>query len=390
MNSKERVRRTIAHEHPDRVPFDGYVPWASDYFYVVGLTPRTWQPPRGAYPQVDPLLLQLHLWKWKSFDPTLFPNGKPPKRWWNGSYEAIDEWGAYWNHIASDFSMGHPGRPVLANWDDLDTIQIPNAKDPQRFWLFSKLKKLFPHKYKLLVCDHFIFERTHFYRGFSNVLVDMARNKTKLKALIQQVTQFWLDIVDVAVELKVDGIAVPDDLGDQKTAFMSPHLFKEFLYDPYKQFVQKCHDHQITVELHSCGAINALVPLLVELGVDVLQFDSPRMTGIDFQAQWAEKITFKNVVDIQKVYPFATPAQVEEEVKVMIAKLATHNGGLIGRDYFQAEKVLGVPKLNVHAHKIAYQKWGHYPLKWVDDFLEKYERTHVIKGGKNDGEKFAS
>ncbi len=376
MNGKERVRRAIAHDHPDRIPFDGYLPWKSDYFYVAGLTPQHWQPPRGVYPQVEPLMLQFHVWRWKSCDPAMFPDRKRPKKWWRGTYEAIDEWGAYWNHVASDPSMGHPGRPALVNWDDLDKIQVPNAKDPQRFSLFSKLKNWFPQKYKLLALDHFIFERTHFYRGFSNVLIDMARNKTQLQALIKKVAQFWLDIADVAAELKVDGVTVPDDLGDQKTAFMSPRLFKEFLFDPYKQFIQKCHDHKITVELHSCGAINALVPLLVETGVDVLQFDSPHMTGIDFQAGWADKITFKNVVDIQKIYPFATPAQVEEEVKVMIAKLGIRDGGLIGRDYFESHKVLRVPKLNIRAQELAYRKWGQYPLNWVDDFLKQYKQTH--------------
>ncbi len=375
MNSKERVQRAIMRDHPDRVPFDGFVPWKSDYFYVVGLTPPHWQPPRGVYPQVESLMLRFHVWRWKSCDPAMFPNGKPPKQWWKGTYEAIDEWGAYWNHVAADPSMGHPGRPALVTWDDLDKIQVPNGKNAQRFSLFSKLKKLFPQKYKLLTVDHFIFERTHFYRGFSNVLIDMARNPTQLKTLIKKVTQFWLDIVDTAAELRVDGITVPDDLGDQKTAFMSPRLFKEFLFDPYKQFMQKCHDHKMTVELHSCGTINALVPLLVEAGVDVLQFDAPHMTGIDFQAGWVDKVAFKNVVDIQKVYPFATPSQVEEEVKLMIAKIATHNGGLIGSDYLGASRVLNVPQANVWAQQLAYQKWGQYPLKWIDEFLKRYEQT---------------
>jgi len=199
--------------------------------------------------------------------------------------------------------------------------------------------------------------------------VDMRRNPDPLKALIQKVTQFWLDAVEVAADLKVDGITVPDDLGDQKKTFMSPAMFRDFWLEPYTQVIHACHDHGLHFELHSCGAINNFVPMLVEAGVDVLQFDSPHMTGIDFQAEFADRVTFKNVVDIQKVYPFAKPEQVELEVKRMIAKLATHDGGLIGREYVDSHRVLRVPTDNIRAQRLAYEKWGYYPLKWVDKFL---------------------
>ena len=37
--------------------------------------------------------------------------------------------------------------------------------------------------------------------------------------------------------------------------------------------------------LHSCGHVNDLIPQWIEIGMDAVQFDSPHMTGIDFDAQ---------------------------------------------------------------------------------------------------------
>jgi hypothetical protein len=97
--------------------------------------------------------------------------------------------------------------------------------------------------------------------------------------------------------------------------------------------------------------------------MDAVQFDSPNMTGIEFDAQFQGKICFHMVPDIQKIYPFASVTELENEIKLMISKLG-QNGGLIIRDYMNARKVLHVPEANYRALPQLVKKWGQYPLAW--------------------------
>ena len=91
------------------------------------------------------------------------------------------------------------------------------------------------------------------------------------------------------------------------------------------------------------------------------EFDAPHMTGLDYLSEYAGKIAFMLVPDIQKVYPFVSPEELEQEVKLMIDKIG-RKGGLIVRDYPNAHKVLQVPVSNVKYLPDAVRKWGKIPF----------------------------
>ena len=112
--------------------------------------------------------------------------------------------------------------------------------------------------------------------------------------------------------------------------------------------------------LHSCGNIGALMPILIEIGVDGFQFDSPHMVGLDVAKQYAGKVSFWNTVNIQTIYPFGTPRDVFKEVIKMIRAVGTRNGGLLIVDYAGAPRVMNVPMANVKAMWTATRAYGKY------------------------------
>jgi hypothetical protein len=360
MKSKERVIRALTFNKPDHIPI--FKAPFNDVFPLANLPPKSWQPnEQDLYPHlITPLIRNLRLYRWKR-------PAWAPKDWWNYKREEIDQWGCFWTHGGkNDLTMGHPGRPAIDTWDQLETWEGPDTADKNVYKLLNRLSKLFFRKYKVAIIHDIIFinNRVSMLRGFNNFLMDHHKNPNQLHQLIAKVTDLFLRNVEMLLELKPDGIWACDDLGTQQAPFLSAELFKKFYAAPYKKIINYIHDHDCTFHLHSCGNIGALIPTLLDIGVDAFEFDSPRLTGFEELVKFRGKIPFWACVNIQSVYPRGTPEEVEQEVKAMIQTFSTQEGGFLA--YFYPDThVLNVPKQNIKAFQRSLKKWGRYPLTWL-------------------------
>jgi hypothetical protein len=345
----------MACEKPDRVPFDGLLPTRSDLFYVPLVPAKNWQPPDqpGVYPQVYPEMLSLGLWKWVP------KTWSPPKNWRSLPRSAVDEFGVIWDYAANDTSKGHPMGQPLTSWDQLANWRFPDPYDPSHYRFFSKIAKFFPRKYKVGLLDSFLFARVQYLRGFSQSLIDLRRNKSEIKLLLEKLKAYYIGTIEMFHKRGMDAVYTQDDMGAQTELFMSPKMYSDNIVPVFEEIVKATHDFGMKIILHSCGHVNELLPIWYKIGVDALQFDAPRMTGIEFLAEYTGKFCFYLVPDIQKVYPFVTPDELEGEIRLMIEKIGI-KGGLGIRDYPKAVKVLNVPPANFARLPNAVKKWGKY------------------------------
>ncbi|MHA1369512.1 MAG: uroporphyrinogen decarboxylase family protein [Promethearchaeota archaeon] len=354
MNSFERVKRAIEFECPDRVPYFGIL--KSDLFPMFLLTPRSWQPPEPYMPYVHPLELRLGVWRSKR---------KLPKGWLRSKHVAIDEWGVVWERHGGITTLGQVIDYPIKTWDQLVDFITPDPRNPQRFSLLTKLSKILGrNKYKLGSFGNFFFERYHFLRGWESTMRDLVKQPKQAHLLLERLAEYYMAIAEEWIARGVNGIIATDDLGGQAEPLMSPIAFRKFFAPYFKKIIDFCHDNGVHFMLHSCGDIKQIMPILVEIGVDVFQFDAPDQTGIEFCSEnYGGKVAFMNVVDIQNVLPRdkGSSQDITTYVVKMIYYLGRFDGGLIGQEY-PTPKVL---KPHKNAYKImrsAYKKYGKYPL----------------------------
>ena len=134
--------------------------------------------------------------------------------------------------------------------------------------------------------------------------------------------------------------------------------------------VSLTHDLGMDFLLHSCGDILGLIPEFIDIGIDVLQFDSPHMTGVENFKKFVQerKMAFWLSSNIQSTFINGTPQDVEEEVKYYIKEVGNNEGGLGICEYTDFEAI-NAPKRNVRAQRKAVQKWGNYNEKGIIDWL---------------------
>ncbi len=312
MQSREIVRRAIAFAHPPRLPFwQHQVDWAPDDVCDV------WEMDRA-------------------------------EAGWFFDNAAADDWGCLW--ARTDVKnmgqvVGHP----LADWSALDAYRPPDPRNPFYFARIGPELDKAGDRFVVVTCHFNLVERLHMLRGFAAMMEDLYAEPERVERTLDMILQFKLELF---AELhrrfgdRVDALFLTDDWGSQQGTFTSGGVFDRFFAPRYRTMFQAIHDHGWHVILHSCGRINAFVPRLVELGVDVLNMQQPRAYGlVEFGREFRGKVCFLTTADIQATLPRGNAEEIREEVRLLVENWSTPAGGLIVFNYGDPEALAVRPEM---------------------------------------------
>ena len=149
----------------------------------------------------------------------------------------------------------------------------------------------------------------------------------------------------------IDIILFGDDLGMQNGPQISPAMYREFFKPRHAAMWQRAKQlADVKVMLHSCGDIGALIPDLIEAGLDAVnpvQISCPGMEPRALKANFGRDITFwGGGCDTRDVLPRSSPEEVARHVRRQVEILAP-GGGFV---FQQVHNILAdVPPENIIA-----------------------------------------
>ncbi|MCL5987055.1 MAG: hypothetical protein M1371_10930 [Actinobacteria bacterium] len=344
MNPRERLITTLDHKEPDQVPIDlgsvgattFLIPAYDNLKKYLGFEKENeiMNLPFQTVCIHEEVLQKLEI-GFRGIEPG------PPSSWVEPESDnnyLIDEWGITFrrpdNGVYYDM-VKHP----LANAstvDDINKFKFPNPIDPGRFdGLFKKIQNLYHKTDYALVAEpgDSIFERAWYLRGLENIFIDMALNKSLIHALLRKINDFNLAKVEKFIDIVGDYVQVffvGDDLASQNAPLMSLDMYRD-LIKPYQKELYECIKSRTKAKLayHSCGSIVELIPDLIEIGVEIInpvQVSAYRMDTRFLKKEFGKDISFWGAIDTQKVLPFGSEKELEEEVKKRIEDLAPGGG----------------------------------------------------------------
>jgi len=122
-----------------------------------------------------------------------------------------------------------------------------------------------------------------------------------------------------------------NDFGTQRGLFISPEHYQRFMRGPLKGFYDVCRDYGCKVMQHSCGSVRAIIPWLLEDGLDILDPVQVRAAGMNLSGlyrDFGDRLCFHGGVDTQGTLPFGSPEEVRAEVRSYL-DLARDRGGYV-------------------------------------------------------------
>lgn len=256
--------------------------------------------------------------------------------------ETLDEWGCRWVRTEAR-NMGQVKGHPLQDWNALDCYRWPDPDDPAFYEGMEAKFEGSQGKYVLSGIFMLLFERMHALHGFENTLVDLLQERVKMEHLADRIIEFDLEIIENLRRRfpgQIHGFQGTDDWGSEITTLINLKLWREFFQPRYRRLFAAIHDAGWHVWLHSCGQIKAIVEPLIDEGVDVLNLQQPRVFDIPaFGKQFAGRVCFSSLCDIQRTLPQATPEEIRAEADLLIRHWATPEGGFILSDYGDGEAI---------------------------------------------------
>ena len=327
MDSRERVRRALRFQHPDRAP--------RNLWHLPGI-------PMFRQAELDEVLARFPGdLAGPDFDygPSTRAKGTPNVV---GTY--VDAWGSAWT-VAEPGVVGEVKKPPLADWSALAHFTPPfellQGAD------FSRVNRSCAETDCFVLAGTMVrpFERMQFLRGSENLFIDLAYGTAEIMRLREMIHDFEVRELRMWAKSDVDGISFMDDWGTQKALLISPQLWRELFKPLYAEYCRIIHDGGKFVFFHSDGHITDIIPDLIEIGVDALNSQLFCQDIEEIGRRFKGQITCWGEIDRQNILPFGTVEDVRQAVRRVRRALDDGRGGVIA----QCEWGIGVRKENIIA-----------------------------------------
>jgi uroporphyrinogen decarboxylase len=191
---------------------------------------------------------------------------------------------------------------------------------------------LLPAGMKLLVQLGYVFMGAWQLLGFENYCLKLADDPDLVREVHDWLGSSQLAVLEMLLQHDCVGtIWLPDDLCYNSGPMVSPRVYRQYVYPWYVRIVDRCHQADIPVGLHSDGDLARLLPDLVDCGFDAIHpFEPPMNDILAVKRQWGDRFAVAGGIDLKTILCDGTPADVEAEVRKMAAALAPGGGWLLG------------------------------------------------------------
>jgi len=344
MNSRERVKITLNHQEPDKVPLDlgGNQSSIHRKAYVklleyLGIEDKNIQYADFVQQIVDPceeLLIKfdIDIRYIRPLGGMINVEDMEPQ--YEGNYVGTyDQFGVFWgNDAKKDIDSILYYDPVIHPFAELKTVQEieeydwPNGKDKTPFEGIKNYAKTMYETtdYALATTPTgCVFEFTTFLFGFTKALRYLKTKPKLIIAAMEGLLEYWIDYNSTflnEVGQYIDVIAINGDLAEQAGPIMNLNMYENLIKPFERKLSEKVHElTEIKINYHSCGSIPLFIPHFAEIGYDIVnpvQISAYDMDPCSLKKRFGDIMCFWGAIyNTQQTLPFGAPEEIRNEVR---------------------------------------------------------------------------
>lgn len=347
LNSRERVRATLNHMKPDRLPIDFgstnvttiHIQAYKNLLNKLNIRDENIKMMDYAQQLVIPCEELLKIFNVDTRCVKLNSSKNNNVKFLNDN-EFIDDWGLIWKRPSGSLYFDAMNAPLsyassveeVMNYPWPDISHIASAEGIQK-----ETEKLFTNTQYSLVGSFgsSVFMRAQLLRGYEQLFVDMILQPEIVDAIMDKILEIRIGLASMLLDNAgkyLDVVELADDIASQDGPLFSLELYQRFVKPRTKaliDFIKSKSD--VKVMYHCCGSVSTFINDFIEIGVDALnpvQVSAKKMDTKLLKEQFADKIVFWGGIDAQNVLPNGTVTDVRNETKKRILELGKNGGYL--------------------------------------------------------------
>lgn len=227
---------------------------------------------------------------------------------------------------------------------DIDAFVFPDPwTDREAAFVTDQVDRLYHGTDKALfgglsLLNQSFFEIGAILFGYEEFMMNLALKRDLMEHWLDRLLDHDLEILDKYLAITgpyLSVIQLNDDFGAQDALQISPTMYREMFKPRQKKWIEfvKARTHA-KVFLHCDGAIEALLPDFIEIGIDILNPLQTNAKGMDperIKRTYGKDLCFWGAgVETQTTLPFGTLDQIKQEVRDRIALLSQGSGYVFG------------------------------------------------------------
>jgi uroporphyrinogen decarboxylase len=216
----------------------------------------------------------------------------------------------------------------------------------------------------LAVCGAYacgVFEQAKHWLGDAAAMVAPYEDPRAFGELLDRITDWKASIYGAYAAAGTDIVWMGDDLGTQRSLVMSPAQYREWYRPRHRWIVEHIRSihPQARIAFHCCGHVTPLVRDLIDVGIDVLEaVQAETMDIAHLKREFGRDISFWGGVGAQSVLARTTPDQVIAGVRETLRAMAPGGGYIAAPCHTLTDEV---PWESVLAFHEAMARYGAYP-----------------------------
>ena len=322
MNSKENARRIIRFDHPERIMMN--IPSHDISYFGVNHEPFEGVGGESA------------------------PGGS---RW-------RDIWGVGW-HKELPGIMGLAVEHPLADLN-VERYAFPDPDDPRLVDpIYAKARNA-DRESCFISGSHreTLWERAYNLVGMERLMMAFYDAPDAVKELLHRITNFQMRIAEHYVKNGLEAAFTGDDLGTQISLLISKDIIQQFLVQEYRRLIDFYKRHGVIVIRHSCGHIEPILDVFMDLGVDVLNpIQATANNQQNIRRVTQGRMALAGGVSTEVI--IAGPvARIRAETRKCMWVMGREGGYFCGPD-----QGMPFPEAHIQALRDTVEEYGRYPLQ---------------------------
>lgn len=176
-----------------------------------------------------------------------------------------------------------------------------------------------------------LFEMAWYMRSMEQFFADCIDNPEFAEIVLDRMLEKRIVQARYFAEAGVDMIQLGDDVASQRGMMMSLPMWRRWFKQRMQRLIAEIRAVRpdMLIFYHTDGNVSALIPDLIEVGIDILNPVQPEcMDPVELKRLYGDRLSFHGCLGTQSVFPFGTADEVRDTVRHLIETVGV-GGGLL-------------------------------------------------------------